>query len=333
MHCHKTLRCVDDQSAVRKFTYQRPTYLFTCTTLGSQQISTLMYNQKTPSTEPQGGLIQTDQVLGHSILQGTAWLSDLQESSSLLKAIVSDASAPIETLIQGKDSSGSFLNAFRLLLYWDSGPGDGKNQQEPNPAVNFKHRTLLMLAAFFGSVRVLALLLSLGADPNIQAPDGPTVYDFAIESSSPNKATVLGMLRDAEPKGDVEGPRLMSSSDDVVCAPSVHSQIALEPGDTFQMVQGVAESSILGPDASSRELMRPEYSTDTFRMFCFKVLRCSKTYTHDWRSCPFAHPTENARRRDPREFQYATVACPDYKRGLCMRGDSCPYAHGIFERW
>lgn len=64
-----------------------------------------------------------------------------------------------------------------------------------------------------------------------------------------------------------------------------------------------------------------------------QVLRCSKRYAHDWRACPFAHPTENARRRDPREFKYCSVACPDYKQGLCIRGDGCPYAHGIFECW
>jgi hypothetical protein len=38
------------------------------------------------------------------------------------------------------------------------------------------------------------------------------------------------------------------------------------------------------------------------------------------------HPTENARRRDPREVRYAAVACPDYKQGMCLRGDTCQYA-------
>ncbi len=47
-------------------------------------------------------------------------------------------------------------------------------------------------------------------------------------------------------------------------------------------------------------------------------MKCPKRYVHDWRSCPFAHPTENARRRDPREVKYMPVPCPDYKRGLCL---------------
>ena len=49
-----------------------------------------------------------------------------------------------------------------------------------------------------------------------------------------------------------------------------------------------------------------------------QVMKCPKRYVHDWRSCPFAHPTENARRRDPREVRYMPVPCPDYERGLCL---------------
>jgi hypothetical protein len=54
---------------------------------------------------------------------------------------------------------------------------------------------------------------------------------------------------------------------------------------------------------------------------------------HDWRACPFAHPTENARRRDPRLVKYLPVPCPDYKRGICLRGDACTYSHGVYECW
>ncbi|KAL4448901.1 hypothetical protein ABPG77_007618 [Micractinium sp. CCAP 211/92] len=84
---------------------------------------------------------------------------------------------------------------------------------------------------------------------------------------------------------------------------------------------------------STSELNAPEYSTDEFRMFQFKVTRCSKRYVHDWRACPFAHPTENARRRDPRLVKYLPVPCPDYKRGICLRGDACTYSHGVYECW
>ncbi|XP_037471912.1 RING finger protein unkempt homolog [Triticum dicoccoides] len=62
---------------------------------------------------------------------------------------------------------------------------------------------------------------------------------------------------------------------------------------------------------------------------------CSRAYTHDWTECPFAHPGENARRRDPRRVPYSCVPCPDFRRdpAACRKGDGCEYAHGVFESW
>ncbi|XP_028775265.1 zinc finger CCCH domain-containing protein 2-like [Neltuma alba] len=75
------------------------------------------------------------------------------------------------------------------------------------------------------------------------------------------------------------------------------------------------------------------YSSDHFRMYEFKVRRCTRSRSHDWTDCPFAHPGEKARRRDPRRFHYSGTVCPEYRRGGCSRGDSCEFAHGVFECW
>ncbi|KAF4352019.1 hypothetical protein CsatB_020579 [Cannabis sativa] len=75
------------------------------------------------------------------------------------------------------------------------------------------------------------------------------------------------------------------------------------------------------------------YSSDHFRMYEFKVRRCTRSRSHDWTDCPFAHPGEKARRRDPRRHHYSGMVCPDYRRGGCGRGDSCEFAHGVFECW
>lgn len=64
-----------------------------------------------------------------------------------------------------------------------------------------------------------------------------------------------------------------------------------------------------------------------------QVARCPNARPHDWTECPYAHVGEKARRRDPRCFTYAGVACPDFRKGSCKRGDACPYAHGVFECW
>ncbi|RWW51386.1 hypothetical protein BHE74_00042275 [Ensete ventricosum] len=75
------------------------------------------------------------------------------------------------------------------------------------------------------------------------------------------------------------------------------------------------------------------YGTDEFRMFCFKVLPCSMAYCHDWTACPFVHPGESARRRDPRKYAYGCFPCLPFRSGACPKGDMCEYAHGVFERW
>ncbi|CAL9166381.1 zinc finger CCCH domain-containing protein 2-like [Musa acuminata AAA Group] len=76
------------------------------------------------------------------------------------------------------------------------------------------------------------------------------------------------------------------------------------------------------------------YSSDEFRMYEFKVRRCMRGRSHDWTDCPFAHPGEKARRRDPRRYHYSGAVCPEFRRsGSCPRGDACELAHGVFECW
>ncbi|XP_074273724.1 zinc finger CCCH domain-containing protein 23-like [Silene latifolia] len=72
---------------------------------------------------------------------------------------------------------------------------------------------------------------------------------------------------------------------------------------------------------------------DEFFIYDFKVKKCTRARAHDWTECPFAHPGEKARRRDPRKYSYAGTACADFRRGHCRKGDGCEFAHGVFECW
>mmetsp|Transcript_38345 Transcript_38345/g.98036 ORF Transcript_38345/g.98036 Transcript_38345/m.98036 type:complete len:391 (+) Transcript_38345:275-1447(+) len=74
-----------------------------------------------------------------------------------------------------------------------------------------------------------------------------------------------------------------------------------------------------------------DMESDHFYMYIYKVAPCLKNYTHDWSACPFAHKGEKATRRDPLKFSYMASNCPDFKRGMCPRGDNCSFAHGVFE--
>ena len=52
-----------------------------------------------------------------------------------------------------------------------------------------------------------------------------------------------------------------------------------------------------------------------------QVVPCCKRFVHDWSDCPFSHPGEKARRRDPKQFNYTGIACPDMKKvSLAIRG-------------
>jgi len=86
-------------------------------------------------------------------------------------------------------------------------------------------------------------------------------------------------------------------------------------------------------DPSLPDIKNSIYASDEFRMYSFKIRPCSRAYSHDWTECPFVHPGENARRRDPRKYHYSCVPCPDFRKGVCRRGDMCEYAHGVFECW
>uniref|UniRef100_A0A803P2K6 C3H1-type domain-containing protein n=1 Tax=Cannabis sativa TaxID=3483 RepID=A0A803P2K6_CANSA len=76
------------------------------------------------------------------------------------------------------------------------------------------------------------------------------------------------------------------------------------------------------------------YGSDEFRMYAYKIKRCPRMRSHDWTECPYAHRGEKAQRRDPRKFNYSAIVCPAFRNGAsCSKGDTCEFAHGVFEYW
>ncbi|KAM6578248.1 hypothetical protein CsatB_030085 [Cannabis sativa] len=229
----------------------------------------------------------------------------------------------------------------------------------------FEERTPLMIAAMFGSKRVLKFILETGCvDVNRACgSDKATALHCAAAGAAACSAEVAKLLLAASADAnslDANGNR---PGDLLV---PVRSSLAfdLRKKALEVILKGVEETSGF-PDQVVDELEDQErqeffslrsskdglekkeypvdlslpdikngiYSTDDFRMYTFKIKPCSRAYSHDWTECPFVHPGENARRRDPRKYHYSCVPCPEFRKGSCRQGDACEYAHGIFECW
>mmetsp|Transcript_18491 Transcript_18491/g.57398 ORF Transcript_18491/g.57398 Transcript_18491/m.57398 type:complete len:547 (-) Transcript_18491:345-1985(-) len=155
----------------------------------------------------------------------------------------------------------------------------------------------------------------------------PPVFTHAPGAASPSRATT--------PPAAAE--QLMFGIDGPVSQPMApHAQHASPPLASPPLPPSSPPPPSSAPSApapAESDLDREEYKTDHFRIYEFKVRMCPKSRAHDWTECPFAHPGEKARRRDPRCFNYGGTACPDFRKGQCRRGDACEFAHGVFECW
>ncbi|KAL5708159.1 hypothetical protein ACHQM5_018984 [Ranunculus cassubicifolius] len=212
--------------------------------------------------------------------------------------------------------------------------------------------TALHCAASGGSVHaveIVKLLLFSGADPNTVDGNGSCPADVIVVSPKDLDTKVAleelltnngcygsageRNLRIVTAKSRSNSPPLSSSPDNG--SPSSATDSTSSPMMKFDDLPNslASEKKEYPIDPSLPDIKNSIYATDEFRMFSFKVRPCSRAYSHDWTECPFVHPGENARRRDPRKFHYSCVPCPEFRKGACRRGDLCEYAHGVFECW
>ena len=212
--------------------------------------------------------------------------------------------------------------------------------------------TALHCAASGGSlnaVDVVKLLLLAGADPNCTDANGLRPIDVVVDVVPPKLQSMRVALEELLSHNASDGsggerhlrvsisssgsdsPTLSSSPEHGLPSPSEFVSSPLKYNDA--PIHFALEKKEYPVDPSLPDIKNIIYATDEFRMFSFKVRPCSRAYSHDWTECPFVHPGENARRRDPRKYHYSCVPCPDFRKGACRRGDMCEYAHGVFECW
>ncbi|KAJ7969503.1 Zinc finger CCCH domain-containing protein [Quillaja saponaria] len=156
-------------------------------------------------------------------------------------------------------------------------------------------------------------------NPTIHVPPWPVLEDPTAEMFSPYPLSGVSVNSDGNDNCADYSPYYLQ---EVLTA--LQSYLPSNEADVD------SDSELLGRDSDAP---LNAYSCDHFRMFEFKVRRCARGRSHDWTECPYAHPGEKARRRDPRKYHYSGTACPEFRKGNCKMGDSCEYAHGVFECW
>lgn len=230
--------------------------------------------------------------------------------------------------------------------------------------MGFEERTPLMIASMFGSKNVLEYILQHGGvDVNRACgSDGATALHCAVAGGSAISDEIVKLLLNASAdldSVDANGKRpadlLTMVSSSCTNAKKKMLMIMLNGGSDLEersdlndqetdqldgrqvsvpvVCRNGSEKKEYPIDPSLPDIKTGIYGTDEFRIYSFKVRPCSRAYSHDWTECPFVHPGENARRRDPRKYHYSCVPCPEFRKGSCLQGDICEYAHGIFECW
>lgn len=253
-------------------------------------------------------------------------LTSMPSAGPLLAAAANnDAQSLKEVLDMNSDSA---LNNFSD---WYCSGASAKN-------IECVRRNPIMIAAFYGSLEALNMLLCKGADVNLSSSDdGFTALHCAAAGGSDRVVQTVALLLRFGADREILDVRQRRAAD-VIFISKPRSERPSEVVTALECMLGAdVQLNMLNSNnkenACLAELAKAEYQSDEFRMYDFKVRSCPKTRSHDWTMCPFAHPGEKARRRDPRRFAYSGVACPEFRKGSCRKGDACEFAHGVFECW
>jgi hypothetical protein len=234
---------------------------------------------------------------------------DSSSASLLLELAAADDLAAFRRAVEEGDGAASVGAA----CHWYGPSAAG--------GLRLELRTPAMVAALYGSTAVLPYVLSAAPSEASRASptDGATPMHLAAAGAAAGAPAASRLLLAAGASGaDLPLPPRASASPKKPSPPPPAPEQRKE----------------YPPDLTLPDLKSGLFSTDEFRMYSFKVKPCSRAYSHDWTECPFVHPGENARRRDPRRYSYTCVPCPDFRKaGACRKGDACEYAHGVFECW
>jgi len=253
-------------------------------------------------------------------------------TSPVLAAAASNDLSQIRWLIERENVPVDFMGD------WYAEPRNGGKGLER------QKRTPCMVAASHGALEVLLYVLQMGADPNKRSEDEERCTAMhcaaaggaALSTEAIKTLLLFGADRNARDMyGRVPADCLPGTASDMNANGSSDAGGSSSGGSasTGGNRGHTPSSQAVNSQAALQDPDEETLMSDEFRMYEFKIRRCSRTRAHDWTECPYTHPGEKARRRDPRRFNYCGAACPEFRKGSCPQGDVCEYAHGVFECW
>lgn len=122
-----------------------------------------------------------DSVFGHYVHKkgDSKWEPLVDQSRELFRAVVADDHLRVEEEVKADPSKAK---AVFILLYWGGNGGDAQNGEAAKTNVTVKQRSLLMLAAYHGCLRVVSTLVMNGAMPGQLSADGLNAYQVTFDT-------------------------------------------------------------------------------------------------------------------------------------------------------
>ena len=201
------------------------------------------------------------------------------------------------------------------------------------------------------SARVIAMLVQHGADRDAVDFEGNKPghalerMSLPLSHASSTSPSVTSAFDDAASvASDVSGVSSDTTATTTTAATNATSvtSFSLERQKSTQSQENhglhsrlATSKGALVTDVADLELMDGvDYGCAHFRMFHYKVDMCPhEDCIHDTDACPYVHPGDKSRRRNPGLVNYQPVPCPHFRKGNCRLGDACPLSHGVFECW
>lgn len=249
-------------------------------------------------------------------------------TSPVLAAAASNDLSQIRWLIERENVPVDFMGD------WYAEPRNGGKGLER------QKRTPCMVAASHGALEVLLYVLQMGADPNKRSEDEERCTAMhcaaaggaALSTEAIKTLLLFGADRNARDMyGRVPADCLPGTASDMNANGSSDAGGSSSGGSasTGGNRGHTPSSQAVNSQAALQDPDEETLMSDEFRMYEFKIRRCSRTRAHDWTECPYTHPGEKLAGEIRGDSTTVVRRVPSSARGR-VRRVTCASTHTVF---